>query len=73
MDQDTKNKLQDIIQKEIQIEDDMLGLYSNFLKQEEFLNNLSENDKNLVVEILNSLLRDTSKHKQEMKNIINNL
>lgn len=73
MDDQTKVKVKDIIKKEIQLEDDMLGLYSILLKNDEFLRNLNENDKSLVGEIINSLLRDTARHKQTMEKIISNL
>lgn len=73
MDDQTKVKVKDIIKKEIQLEDDMLGLYSILLKNDEFLRNLNENDKSLVREIINSLLRDTARHKQTMEKIISNL
>jgi hypothetical protein len=66
-------KIKGIIQKEIQLEDDMLALYSGLLKTDEFLNNLSAEDKNLVSEIITSLLRDTERHKITMQEIINGL
>ncbi|MFA6382390.1 MAG: hypothetical protein WCX08_03950 [Candidatus Buchananbacteria bacterium] len=68
-----QGKIKGIIQKEIQLEDDMLALYSGLLKTDEFLNNLSVDDKNLVSEIITSLLRDTERHKTTMQEIINGL
>lgn len=73
MDNQTKEKLENIIKKEIQLEDDMLRLYSVLLQNNTFLDNLDENDKNLVEEIIKSLLKDTSRHKQVMQKIIDNL
>ncbi len=73
MDDQNKGKIKEIIQKEIQLEDDMLNLYSTFLKDDSFLDNLEENDRDMVHEILNSLLNDTVRHKKTMEEIINSL
>ena len=73
MDSQTKEKVINIIKKEIQLEDDMLGLYSGLLKQADFLDKLEENDKDLVDGIINGLLRDTSRHKKTMEDVINRL
>lgn len=59
-----------MIRREIELEDDMLNLYTGMLKEDVFLNELNENDKNLVVEIINVLLRDTARHKKTMEGII---
>ncbi|MFA6410433.1 MAG: hypothetical protein WCW26_02540 [Candidatus Buchananbacteria bacterium] len=70
MDNAEKQKVKDIISREIALEDDMLGLYSGLIKTEDFLNSLSQSDKDLVNEIINILLRDTARHKQTMEKII---
>lgn len=73
MDNETKENLKNIINSEIGLEDDMLELYSVLLKNDSYLQQLEENDKNLATEILNSLLRDTARHKKTMTEIISNL
>ncbi|MFA5022380.1 MAG: hypothetical protein WC508_04850 [Patescibacteria group bacterium] len=73
MDDIEKAKIKDIINKEIQLEDDMLVLYAGLLKQDDFLGNLAADDRSLLEEIINILLRDTARHKQTMEKIINQL
>lgn len=67
-----KKRLTDIIRKEIEIEDDMLELYAKTVKND-FIDSMSEADKNLAQGIIDGLLRDTSRHKKTMEEIINNL
>jgi len=73
MDQEEKSKLSKIIKSEIQLEDSMLELYSTMIKNDNFLDILSENDRSLVQGIIDSLLRDTAQHKNSMQEIIENL
>lgn len=73
MDKQTKEKITSIIKKEIQLEDDMLELYSTFLGKLDIFKKMSEGDRSIATEILNMLLRDTKKHKIMMQEIINNL
>lgn len=73
MDLDNKEKTIEIIRREIELEDDMLDLYSNLLKGSDLISSLSENDRNLAEEILNMLLRDTARHKQTMQKLISSL
>jgi len=73
MDNITKEKIEQIIRQEIQLEDDMLDLYSVLLKKDSFLYSLDLEDRNLASEILNILLRDTKHHKIIMGKIVQNL
>lgn len=65
-----KEKIAEIIKKEITLEDDMLALYTQILKKEPIIRKLKENDKNMVSEIINILLRDTARHKKAMQEIL---
>jgi hypothetical protein len=73
MDLGNKEKISDIIKKEIKLEDDMLGLYSGLLKHDDFLKKIELEDASLVEEIINILLRDTERHKKTMQDLVNNL
>ena len=72
MDNITKEKLTNIISREIQVEDSMLALYCNMV-QKSIMTDLSAEDKNLAEEILNILIRDTERHKETMNKVIGNL
>ncbi len=72
-DKDTKKKVTNIIRREIEIEDDMLSLYTGILKNEEFFSRLEANDKELVSGILSVILTDTARHKKTMEEIIENI
>lgn len=73
MESENKEKIIKIIQQEIELEDDMLGLYSDLLRQSDLISQLSSNDQTLASEILNILLRDTARHKKIMQELIGNL
>jgi len=68
-----KAKIEDIIKKEIAIEDDMVALYTKILKEEPIIKKLNTNDKNMVDEIINILLRDTKRHIETMHGILKSL
>ncbi len=72
-DNDTKKRVTNIIRREIEIEDDMLSLYTGILKNEEFFDRLEANDKELVSGILSVILADTARHKKTMEGIIENI
>ncbi|MFA6322864.1 MAG: hypothetical protein WCX71_05355 [Candidatus Buchananbacteria bacterium] len=72
MDNFEAKNLKHIIKKEIEIEDSMIILYSGILNSD-YLEAMSENDKDLVVGIINGLLRDTRRHKKTMEEIISKL
>ncbi|MBU1164653.1 hypothetical protein KKA15_03775 [Patescibacteria group bacterium] len=65
-----KSTVQEVIRKEIAIEDDMIDLYTRILKEEPIMKKLNENDKNMVNEIINILLRDTKNHIKTMNDIL---
>jgi len=73
MDEQTKKKIQTIMRREVEVEDDMISLYSIFLKEDEIINKMPDEDRNLVNEIVNILLADTARHKNTMENLIKNL
>lgn len=65
-----REKITEIIKKEIVLEDDMLSLYTLILKKEPALKELKANDKEMVVQIIDILLRDTARHKKMMSEIL---
>jgi len=73
MDNITKEKLNEIINREIKLEDDMLGLYAEMLKGDSFLSKFDEEDYDIASEIINVLLRDTKRHKETMESMAQNL
>lgn len=70
MEQKNREKLIEIIKREIELEDDMLGLYASMISKDSYLDEMSENDKNICHEIITGLLRDTARHKKSMEEVI---
>lgn len=73
MEEKNRDKIIEIIKREIELEDDMLGLYASMISKESCLETMSENDKNICHEIITGLLRDTERHKKTMQEIISKL
>ncbi len=73
MDEQTKEKIQTIMRREVEVEDDMIALYSVFLKEDEIIAKMPAADRSLVDEIIKILLADTARHKLTMENLIKNL
>ena len=65
-----KEKISEIIKKEISLEDEMMTLYSQILKKEPIIKRLKDNDKNMVTQIIDILLRDTARHKKTMQSLL---
>jgi len=73
MDDATKQKLRQMISQEIEVEDDMLGLYSVFLKEDFIIGKMAAGDKEIVLGIIENLLADTARHKKTMAKLAANL
>ncbi len=73
MEQTNSEKVIEIIRREIELEDDMLGLYASMIAKDSCLEGIKENDLIICKEIINGLLRDTERHKKTMQEIISKL
>jgi len=61
------------MRQEVEVEDDMIELYSVLLREDEIIGKMPEEDRDTINEIINILLADTTRHKNTMENLIKNL